>query len=263
MATALTFRIHADSDWVSISLLEKTLSDVRRLLRDVDYSIEGHRSLLKEKDWIVTQLHSSVPTITMEPRGFGDEATAEILVEGLHSLTEPTTTEFGLAEPPDHFNDFVLEDLKRMRRLFIGQWAKRAKTIEFSTNGSTAFVNREIDEQVARILRGGYWNLGSIEGNLDAINLHGNPTLTIWDRVSRMPVRCSFSKQEKEQVKNLLEKRVLVIGEIHYFRNGIPRAITKVTEIRDMTRDNSLPKARFGSLESSEDSVEFIRSLRE
>ena len=241
MAYSLTFVIHPDAEFVSIRLFLKAIEDIDRIIRDVDYAVTKEKGIRR---WIIAGLHSSAPTITLKP-ALDNAEIVEAFALGLKAITT------GTLEPPAYFTEQALDDLKRMRRLFTGR--DKAKSLEFSSNGEKhAVIERDISEKADRILKGGYWNLGSLEGTLEAINLHGNPTFTIWDRMSRLPVRCNFPRdiKWKEQVKSLLEKRILVVGRVNYFRNGKPRSVTNIEKIEDMTPNSNLPSATFGSIPS-------------
>ena len=159
-------------------------------------------------------------------------------------------------------------DLKKMRRLFGGR--SRARSIAVFVDGQqTATIRRGISEQVDRILAAGYRNLGSLQGTLEVINVHGAPGVTIWDRVSGSPVRCSIPNNAEwiERVKGLLQKRVSVTGDIRYFVNGTPRSISGVTRIEDATPDPTLPRAEFGSIPDRQvlevGAAEWLNSVRE
>ena len=256
MADGLTFVIHPEAQAASIDLFLKALDNIRRLLRDVDYAIHRERS---SRRWVISQLRASSPSITMQPL-LGDRETIDAIAVGIQAVT------IGTDQPPQYFTEQALEDLKRMRRLFVGR--DRARSIVVSVDEEeTATIRQDIFEKASKILTSGYWNLGSLEGTLEAINVHGSPTFTIWDRVSRAPVRCSFPNEPawKQRVKDYLEKRVFVRGTIRYFVNGIPRAITSIVDVQDATPDPNLPKAEFGSIadkEAARDPVEFLRSIR-
>ena len=256
MPDGLTFAINPATQSASIDLFTKALDDIRRLLRDVDYAINRERS---GRRWIISELHSSSPTISVRPL-LGDEEMVGAIAAGIRDVTT------GTDQPPQYFTEQVLEDLKRMRRLFVGK--DRATSVVVSVDSQeTATIRQDISQKANRILTSGYWNLGSLEGTLEAINVHGTPTFTIWDRVSRSPVRCSFPNDAAwiENVKELLKSRVFVKGRIRYFANGIPRAITNIEDIFDATPDINLPKAEFGSIPddaAAHDPVEFLRSIR-
>ncbi len=256
MDYGLTFVIHPDAESVSIGLFVKTIDHISRIIQDVDYAVTREKGIRR---WVIAGLHCSAPTITVKPL-LGDHDVVDTLVHGLKIV------EAGTTEPPAFFTEQTLDDLKRMRRLFVGR--DKAKRVVVSSNSTEAVTIRDdIDQKADRILKSGYSNLGSVEGILEAVNLHGRPTFTVWDRVSRAPVRCGFPGEApwKERVKGLLEKRVLVVGRVNYFRNGIPRSVTDIRKLEDMTPDLYLPTATFGSIPTpavAEGPAEFLKTTR-
>ncbi len=253
----LTFAIYPEGESVSLTLFRKSIEDIHRLITDVDYAVTREKGLRR---WVVSELRSSIPTITLTPL-LGNEETMEAIAKGLGLVAG------GSSEPPAFFTEQALEDLRRMRRLFTGR--DRARRLEFSRNGGEKTILwKDIGEKVEKILTGGYWNLGSLEGTLEAINLHGSPMFTIWDRVSRAPVRCFFPSEVawKQRVKDLLEKRILVSGKVNYFRNGVPRSVSDIAQIDEVTVPSGPQKATFGSIpseEASRDIVGFLHGIRE
>ena len=239
MADDLTFVINPEAEAASFSLLLKSLDDISRLLRDVDRAIYGAKS---QNQWLVSRLMSSAPTITVQPELNGRMAT-EAVGAGLRAVTAGTN------QPPRHFSEQVLLDLRKMSRLFRGR-SKAGSIAVFVDGEQTATISRSISQQVDRILAAGYHNLGSLQGTLEAINVHGTATVTIWDRVSASPIRCSVPREFEwiDHVKSLFQRRVSVTGDIRYFVNGTPRSISNVTNIEDATPDPTLPRAEFGSI---------------
>ena len=256
MADDLTFVIHPETESASIGLFIKSLERINRLLRDVDHAIYRSKG---ERRWVISSLHASSPTVTLRSV-LGDSEAVDALADGLRSVT------IGTDQPPRYFTEQALQDLHKMKGLFRGK--DRAKSIVVSVGSrQAATIRQDIGEKAGRILAAGYHNIGSLQGTLEAINVHGALTVTIWDRVSRAPVRCNIPRSDKwvSSVKDLLEKRVIVTGTIHYFVNGVPRSISNVVEIADATPDPSLPKAEFGSIPDSEAArapAEFLRSVR-
>jgi hypothetical protein len=258
MAESLTFSIHPDAETISLALLGKAIEDVRKLVRDIDYAVTRERF---GRRWIVTALRSTNPTITIRPIVDGAE-TIDVIGAGLRLVTMSP----GI-EPPPYFSADALDDLKGMRRLFRGR--ERARRVVFSADeAEVATVDSRISERVERIQRGTYVLLSSLEGTLDAINLHGaTKTFTVWDRVTGVPVRCAMPGPDWiSQVKNLLERRVLVAGRIRYYSNGIPHSVAQVEELHDASPNPNLPKAHFGSipdLTGGKEPAEYLKSMRE
>ena len=256
MSDDLTFIINPETESASVGLLLKSLEEINRFLRDVDYAVYGPKH---QHQWMVRRLKSSAPSITVEPDG-GAGSSVEVIGEGLRTVM------LGTEQPPRFFTERVLEDLTKMKRLFGGK--SRAKSIDVIVDGQqTATISRDIAEKADRILSAGYYNIGSLQGTLEAINVHGSPTVTVWDRVSGSPVRCSIPNEHGwiDHVKDLLEKRVSVTGNIRYFVNGTPRSITSVIAIEDATPDPHLPRAEFGSIpdeRAARDPAKFLQSIR-
>ena len=255
MSRGLTFTIYPESDFASVPLFLRAMEHISRLIRDVDFAMTRERAVRK---WVIVEMHSSHPTITVRPV-IGDDEVPQTIVTGLMLV------ESGTVEPPPHFTEQVLDDLRRWRTLFKGR--DRAKSLTCSLNSHSALLGEDIGRKAERILKGGYWNLGSVEGTLEAVNLHGNPSFTVWDRLSRGPVRCYFlnEQEKKDRVKALLEKRVLVSGQVNYFINGVPKSITHIESVDEASHDPGLPMAGFGSIpwdEAVKDSVEFLAKAR-
>ena len=256
MPNDLTFTINPDNESASVALFLKAMGAISRLLRDVDYAIHHEKTARRG---IIREIHASAPSVTVEPL-LGDEKTVATIAEGVRIIASGTDA------PPDYFTEEALLDLKRMSKLFVGR--DRATSINVARNSHpTATIGEDISSKTDRILRGGFRNLGSLEGDLEEVNLHGKPGFKIWHRVSRAPVHCSFpdTPEWKERIKQLLERRVLVQGTINYFNNGIPRSIRNIVDVQDFSPDPELVEATFGSIPdegAAHDPAAFVLSLR-
>ncbi len=258
-SSEMTFIVQPETETASVSLLLNALDHINRLLRDVDYAILGARS---ESHWGIRKLQSSAPSITVQPlfrNGHYPQA-VEAISDGLRAVTD------GTDHPPQYFTEQALVNLGKMRRLFSGKNPARSITV-LRDGEQMATIKRDISDKTNRILTAGYQNLGSLEGTLEAINVHRTPTVTIWDRISGSPVRCSIPSGADwlSHVKGLLGMRVLVTGSIHYFVNGTPRSIADVTAIEDATPNTNLPRAEFGSIpdpRAAADPTAFLQAVR-
>lgn len=242
MLDPLTFAIVADDGEVSLDALYRSVEDVRRLIHHVDGSV-AQRGPRKQRRWYITGFHSSNPTIAVTPTSDGTdsgERAVRAVVNGIRWINEPAQV-----SPPRYFSERELEDLRRLRRLR----STGVTRIDFSYNGTAAAViTSKVEEQIDRILGAGDEELGSLEGVLDAINLHRTPTLTIWESITGLAVRCLFPGRFEQTVRDLLRRRVRVSGLVKYFADGRPRSISQVSDIEDLTPISTINRAAFGSI---------------
>jgi len=73
----LTFIIHPEAESVSLNLFEKSLHDIHRLVKDVDYSVTKESGARR---WIISHLHSSSPTISLRPVLDNDETISALVM---------------------------------------------------------------------------------------------------------------------------------------------------------------------------------------
>ncbi len=265
MAESLTWEIHPGTQTLYLKALVEAIAKLQKLVQDVDFAVTRER---RGRPWIVTGLHSTTPTISIAPAIDGTDSVSAVK-EGVRILTASEEP----ASPPRYFSEEALDDLIAMRSLFTNRKYQVDKIVlKESPEARTpiATIQQDVKQKVERVTRGSYALLGSLEGTLEATNLRSKPpTFTIWDRVTGRPIRCSFDEERwLDEVTNFLKRRarVLVEGKITYFRNGIPRFISELRNLWDMTPDKSLPKGDYGSipdLTGGKDSVDYVRSLRE
>ena len=262
MARTITFVLQPETDFASFGALVKSIDDIRKLVRHVDYSATRRKT---GRLWRVEKIQSTAPTVTLVPPP-GETDAVDIIATGLNLVAEVGTT-----SPPDYFSEAALEHLSKMSRLFKGR--ERLNRVSVFVNGevtdgeAVATIRRDIPERVEPILRSGYSERGFLEGTLEVINVHGPPTFTIWEQVSGVPVRCSFPNDQswKQRVRDLLEKPILVEGQVNYFGNGIPRSVSRIENMLDTTPDPSLPEAGYGSIPDMTkdmDTIEYLRTIR-
>lgn len=257
MADALTLQLYPRSDALSLQGLIEAVANVQRVIRHVDYALTRNK---KGTVWIVESLRSSTPTITIRPM-LDHSGVVDAFADGIRVLTAEEAPQ----APPDGWTEDALDDLRKMKRLFTRQ--NYMRRMDVAIDGATvATVRDDIQYQVDRVLRGGYSLLGSLEGTLEAVNLHRRAIFTIWERVTGKPVPVSFPLEMKENVRQCLDRRVLAAGQINYYRNGMPQSITKLRALQDMTPTSEGPVAGFGSipdLTGGVDAVEYLRRMRE
>jgi hypothetical protein len=259
MAETLTFALVPDlGKRVRFDALEAAIEELRRLIRDVDMAVFRSEGVARRRQWFVHRLSSSNPTITLEAdQGTSplERRTDETLFDGVRGIVEGETD-----APPPFFSEQELQGLISIRRRVLTKGLQRID-LGTGTRTGTIAIASTIEERVNRILRGTIEVLGSLDGELDAINTRTNPYFTMWELMSSQPIRCNFAADRIEEVKAVLHRRVRVSGLVRYFSDGRPRAISHVEMIKDLTSPKTLGKDYWGclpNLASSGDTVELL-----
>jgi hypothetical protein len=88
-----------------------------------------------------------------------------------------------------------------------------------------------------------YYEEGSIEGTLEAVNVHDRSRFSVYDVLTRRPIKCNFGDRISiDQIAGALKKRVMIFGRIAYRANGVPISVT-ADELAGFPVDDELPRA--------------------
>ena len=124
---------------------------------------------------------------------------------------------------------------------------------------------RKIDRMKRNAIIGGYVEFTSIDGVLDLISVRGRPHFSIREHNTNHHIRCVFSDELFEVVKDLLRKRVVVEGLTRFNRDGTP---THISDIKTLWSRPD-PKMAFGDLVGSRPDFtggipagEYVRRMR-
>jgi hypothetical protein len=215
---------------VRLDALESAIVEMRRLIRDIDTAVFRAEGVKRARRWYIERLSSSNPTIVLTPDGSTSPLQArtdEALFNGVQEIVSGEST-----SPPQFFSERELENLVDLRRKVL---AKGLTRLELGTaEGNRIDIYPSIEDQVNRILRRTVEALGSLDGELDAVNTRKRPYFTIWEHITGHAVRCHFELDRLDEVKPLLRHRVRVSGIVRYFANGRPASIPRVEKLRDL-----------------------------
>jgi hypothetical protein len=110
--------------------------------------------------------------------------------------------------------------------------------------------------------------IGSVEGNLESVNLHGKPRVIVYHAVTKRAVTCLFEPDQfMEKVRNCLGRRVVVFGTLHKNINGDTlRVSMERLEIVDEKNRFALPGPTEGlqdpEFSKTRSTEAYLRSIR-
>jgi hypothetical protein len=139
---------------------------------------------------------------------------------------------------PPYFSDQALDQAARLvaLRQEVGSLGVR--------NGKVgSLITDTFRQHVDSLLGVHYYEDGSIEGRLEAVNVHDRSRFSVYDVLTRRPIKCNFGDRISiDQIAGALKKRVMVSGRIAYRANGVPISVT-ADELAVFPADDQLPRA--------------------
>jgi hypothetical protein len=166
---------------------------------------------------------------------------------------------------PEGLPRAVLDELRKFSRP-VG---RSLLAVTASANGHSAHVSQTLAPKIDIILAPEESSLGTVEGKLDAFNVHGEDKSIFWvyPETKAGRIRCVIPKVLEEKALGYVKQAVRVEGEVFY-RSGakFPHQVTAIDlepiDRQDLTRLADLrgaaPRAT-GDLSS----VEFVEALRD
>ena len=211
-------RLKIDGNVGSISIhtfLSATENELR-ILQDLDSAIS--RAPGGTLDWLVTDLSLGSLVIELDSRSRLEDKNigldvANVFAKGLHQIEEEGTT-------PPYYSEYTLQKAKALLRL-IGR--DGAVGLHVSSPGFSADLTARASANIGELIPVRHESLGSVEGTIEMISIHGSPRFVIYHSRTRKAVSCRFdSARWLSQIKDALGRRVYVTGVLHTNVRGEP-----------------------------------------
>lgn len=244
---------------VELSLFLKELETVRAAINCIDKDTYGNNKAgLK---LLVTDLsHSSPATTTIKPVYDSEkEELSGVVLRSFAEIINSVVKE----NIPAETNYNALEKLKT----FGAQVGKKLKSATIIINEEIFDITKNFSRTVENALERGDTCIGSVEGKLEQINVHGHDKhFTVYPDIGPQKVRCIFPEKLRAEAINGIEKRVEVNGVLRFRpRAPFPHEIT-VQSITVQPPDSELPTfddlLGIAPIDDKRSSEEIIREQR-
>jgi len=232
----LLVAIKGDIGVISLKTLVTTLENELRVLADLDRALS--REAQGSLDWVVSGVAEGSIEIEVEsrPRIEDKDVGREVVVQLVRTLEDLET---GRGTPP-----FLSERGIKATRGMIGVIGRDgAVGLAVSTPGL-----QTVDVTPSAIIHGRQLTkvrdkaIGSVEGRLEAISIHGSYKLTVYQSINNRAVTCRLDRDRwPEDVGSLLGARVNISGLVYYNAFGDPFRVD-VEEVRRLRSRSDLPR---------------------
>jgi len=228
----LVITLDHDGPVVPFDAFVVVVQDTVEILRGMDCAQAGTPKPNIRWGISAASMHSPIQ-LTLEPAAQRAEGRVgdviKLFVEDFNRLER--------GERPEYFSP----DMQSRAKRIVTVLSHGIRAIRFNSDGQeakpTLRVAARVDELTER-----YFEIGSIEGRLDVLSVHGKDSVKVWDVRWGIGVKCLVSETQLEDAKDLLGKRVWVRGRIKC-EHKRPKEITDVFEIRAIGESSTLPQA--------------------
>jgi len=254
----LTIKLTTSTIHPPLEAFVEALRYSHEILRDLDASVSGKPQ--GSLQWRIADLRIDSAVATLEAEPLAEEAdvgpsVVEAYANGLEQIEQTPTI-------PRYFTEDTLEKTKRLVGVLSGEVTKITVTVP---GMSPVSVTQRVAANVDEMIGPQHEAMGSLEGTLETLSVHGRPYFTIYEVLTRRGIRCSFPDEMIDEAHRAFRNRVAVVGRIKYTKTGQPVSIA-VEHLRVLRRSQQLPQAKDIegiNLTEQVDPTEYIRRLRD
>lgn len=225
-------------DDIPLEVFINAAGELSGLLSELEFAVSGARDL----HWFISDLRMGSASLAVRPEPeprYGPDCADRIIATALSGLSkiekEPSR--------PDHFTD---DALKRAKALAVSVAPDRGSIAVFGGEGSTPAqrvpLTSRLVVHVDQLMGTTSMAIGSVEGALEALSIHGGVQFAIYDAITDRRIQCRCDRETLDQVIEYLGCRLSVSGEVRFNVRGEPTSI-KVDSFSPLGR-GPLPQAK-------------------
>jgi hypothetical protein len=206
------------------------------LIREVAGGVVGNKEDVR---WIVEDVEANSLDLALRASPARESVPKALMADVVSAVARGLERIEREAYRPPYFSDAALQqahELARLRGRGVTRIQVKAAVAEATvTTRTVANVEEVVGQTITAI--------GTIEGTLEAVTVHGDRVFYVYDPLTGHKTRCDFGYRiPAAQVGQAVEHRVAVTGEIRYRENGTLVGI-RAEELRVLEDASELPNA--------------------
>jgi hypothetical protein len=256
VADIVNIEILLTGDEIEGATYRDTYADLVNMLRDVELHVRNRKR--SRVHWYVTDEDPEV-RLHAFPNGVPADQISHVARDVRTGFERILEADGRHVEWPQSFGTQAKRSAQRI--------VKRLNSLESITVTVDHYPPLLIESVALRAEygRSGYVEFTSIDGVLDLISVRGRPHFSIREHDTNHHIRCVFSDDLFEKVKDSLRKRVVVEGVVQFDKEGTPKHIGEITNIWERPQ----PQLEFDGIAGSRPEFtggvpagEYVRRLR-
>jgi len=242
-----SIRLHLDGQ-VTLRRLGEALDAWTDLLREVASSVAG-ASGRDAVRFIVTEAKAGSFDLTARPQPVKRTVPAAVMPRIAKTLTSGLQSLERRATRPKHFSDAALLKVRDLGKMT----SPETPVVKIGNGAAPIPLSSRLIANVESVLAPELESIGTVEGRLQGLIIHGKTRFLIFDPLSDRQVICFIGGAvEWQRVRDAIGKRVAATGRIQSRRSGekVSMIVSRFVELPD---DSELPSASdvFGILKAA------------
>lgn len=224
---------------VTLQRLGEALDAWTDLLQEVGRDVAGAATRDAVR-FVVTAAKGGSFTLAVRPQPGRKTVRAAVMPRIAKTLTSGIRALEHRATRPKHFSDTALIKLRDLARLT----SPETPSVTISNGaGAGITLSSRLVEHVEAVLAPELESIGTVEGRLEGLIIHGKSRFLIFDPITGRQVVCFIGgRVEWRQVRDALGKRVAATGRIQSRRSGEKVSIA-ASRFEVLLDDSELPSA--------------------
>jgi hypothetical protein len=224
---------------VTLQRLGEALGAWTDVLREVGRGVAGATGRDAVR-FVITEARSGSLTLRVRPQAARKTVPAAVIPRIANTVTSGIRSLERSARRPKHFNDTALIRLRDLA-LLAGPETPTVKV--GNGTGAAITLSSRLIANVEAVLAPEVESIGTVEGKLEGLIIHGKSRFLIFDPLTGRQVTCYFGGQVGwENVLKAFGKRVAATGFIHSRRSGEKVRIV-VRQLHVLQTDDDLPSS--------------------
>ena len=232
--------IHLDVEGqVTLASLTRLVESWREFLGEIGKGVTGNPA----KDavrYVITEASGGSFALGVRPQPARDSVPASMMPRIAQTVTSGIRELNQEAKRPRHFSDNALVKLRDLARL-VGP---ETPSLRVSNGGGRPVaLSSAMLAHVEAVLTPEVRSIGTVEGELEGLIIHGTKRFLLYNRLTGRQVICYFGDSVSwERLRDVFGKRMAVTGEIRSRRSG-ERASIDVSSYYVFPPEDELPSA--------------------
>ena len=224
---------------VTLQKLGQALDAWTDFLREIGREVVGSDARDPVR-YVITEARGGSVTLGVRPQQTTRSVPAAALPRIARTVTSGLKSLERTAKRPKHFSDVALERLRDLAAL-KGPDIPAVKIA--NGTGDQLSLSARLLEHVEAVLAPEIKSIGTVEGQLEGLIIHGKRRFLIYDPLTSRQVTCYFTERVAwETVLQAFGKRVAASGFVHSRRSG-EKVSVQVSRLYVFPPDSDLPRA--------------------